>query len=667
MPTLFRRSTGLAALGLALIATSPWLAGIAQPRRNVIVFVADGLRHGSITEQDTPTLWSVRTNGVHFEDSHSMFPTYTTANASAIATGHGLGDTGDYSNVIWPGFATFDTGAFNLPPGTPVPFIENDRVLADLAGHFGGNYLGEDTLFTIARAQGYRTAAVGKIGPTAIQDIEAIAPVNDGFPPFGPGIVIDDASGSSVGPAIPPTLVERLRREGLATEAPTRSNGYGATSQFNNGYVGDRTHAGTLAANAVQQQWLVEATTRAILPMLTESGAAPFVLLYWSRDPDGAQHNHGDSLGALAPGINGPTAHKGVQNADRNLQQILAWLDAHPAIKANTDVFVTSDHGFATISRRELDRTGRPSEAESAKHDYVDGTGKIDTVKGVLPFGFLAIDLATSLKTNLFDPDQRAEGSRVYKRMAIDTGAATWEHPILGNGLIGGDVLKPEGTDARVIVAAGGGSDLIYVPGSDSATIKRVVELLLSYDYVSGVFVDDGAGAIPGTLPLSAINLVGASKLPRPTIAVAFKVFYLNSADLQTAIQISDTVLQEGQGMHGGFGRDSTYNNMAAIGPDFKSRFTDPLPMGNGDIVPTLAKVMGLSLKPNGRLVGRVLTESLAETAAPGSAAPLQYLRSTAVNGKQTVLIYREQNGVRYLDASCMVAPSTADGPNMCR
>jgi len=31
----------------------------------------------------------------------------------------------------------------------------------------------------------------------------------------------------------------------------------------------------------------------------------PFVLVFWSRDPDGTQHNHGDSS-HLTPGINGP-------------------------------------------------------------------------------------------------------------------------------------------------------------------------------------------------------------------------------------------------------------------------------------------------------------------------------------------------------------------------
>ena len=35
---------------------------------------------------------------------HSLFPTFTMANASGMATGHYLGDTGDFSNTIYTGF-----------------------------------------------------------------------------------------------------------------------------------------------------------------------------------------------------------------------------------------------------------------------------------------------------------------------------------------------------------------------------------------------------------------------------------------------------------------------------------------------------------------------------------------------------------------------------------
>jgi hypothetical protein len=42
---------------------------------------------------ETPNLYEIRQQGVSFINSHSLFPTFTTTNASAIATGHYLGDT----------------------------------------------------------------------------------------------------------------------------------------------------------------------------------------------------------------------------------------------------------------------------------------------------------------------------------------------------------------------------------------------------------------------------------------------------------------------------------------------------------------------------------------------------------------------------------------------
>ena len=60
---------------------------LTHPGRNVVIFVADGLRPSSVTSIDAPTLYGIRQEGVNFTNSHSLFPTFTTPNASAIATG----------------------------------------------------------------------------------------------------------------------------------------------------------------------------------------------------------------------------------------------------------------------------------------------------------------------------------------------------------------------------------------------------------------------------------------------------------------------------------------------------------------------------------------------------------------------------------------------------
>jgi hypothetical protein len=76
---------------LALIlAGGPLAAQIttagAQQGRNLIFFIPDGLRAAAVTPA-APTLAAVRDQGVNFANAHSLFPTFTMANASGMATG----------------------------------------------------------------------------------------------------------------------------------------------------------------------------------------------------------------------------------------------------------------------------------------------------------------------------------------------------------------------------------------------------------------------------------------------------------------------------------------------------------------------------------------------------------------------------------------------------
>src|SRR5262249_49281783 len=141
-------------------------AAAAQTKRphNVILFVPDGLRALSVTPENAPAMAGVRDSGVNFKNSHSIFPTFTTANASAMATGHYLGDTGDWSNTIYVGrpVASADNSV--------TPFLENDRVLGEVDQIFGGDYLNEETILKAARRAGLSTAAIGKLGPVLIFD-----------------------------------------------------------------------------------------------------------------------------------------------------------------------------------------------------------------------------------------------------------------------------------------------------------------------------------------------------------------------------------------------------------------------------------------------------------------------------------------------------------------
>jgi hypothetical protein len=642
------------ACALAALAQS----AAAGQQRNVIVFIADGLRNGSVNATDAPTLLSLRQRGVNFTNSHSLYPTLTTPNASAIATGHYLGDTGDFSNTEYAGFPVFNTGNFGKKSGSPVPFLENNLILGDLDDHLArGNFLTEESLLALARAKGFNTAAIGKLGPVAIQDVSQLDPQGRKFQ-VPKTVILDDLTGTPDGVPVPPQMQAALAAANL-TLVPTKRNQP----------AGDVTKAGTLDSNAAQQKWFVDATTHAVLPEFARS-KAPFVLVYWSRDPDGSQHNHGDSLNALRPGINGPTSRAGVKNADDNLRRILDYLQTNPQLLATTDVFVTSDHGFATISKHEIDAQGGVTKSYSTTFKYVTPDGVPDVVAGWLPPGFVAIDLAHFLSLPLYDPDNQVvvDGVAHYQRVDPSTPATRTapQRPANGDGLIGGSGLVQDRTDAQVILAANGGSDLIYldpqrrrpIRGARLELARCIVEFLAAQDYVGGLFVDSRFGKIPGALPLSAIALEGTAQMPRPSIVVSFKTFLTDPNDLQTTAQIADTVLQEGQGMHGSLDRSNTFNNMAAVGPDFKRGFVSRTPMSNADIVPTLAHILNLTLPRKGRLQGRVLMEAL--VGGPDEVRSRRAVISSGAtpSGNTTILHSQEAQARQYFDRACFADKS---------
>jgi len=78
---------------------------------------------------------------------------------------------------------------------------------------------------------------------------------------------------------------------------------------------------GVQVANVEQQDWFAAVATKVLLPRF-KAAHKPFVMVFWSRDPDGTQHNEGDSLNSLTPGINGPTSLAGIRNASNDLQAL---------------------------------------------------------------------------------------------------------------------------------------------------------------------------------------------------------------------------------------------------------------------------------------------------------------------------------------------------------
>jgi arylsulfatase A-like enzyme len=579
-------------LSVAALALFAACSAQAEQPHNVILFVPDGLRSEMVTPANAPAMAQLAHDGVYFANSHSLFPTFTTANASGLSTGHYLGDTGDFSNTIYVGFPV--PGAHE----SVTPFIENDTVLGDLDKHFGGNYLDEITVLEQAANQGYNTAAVGKLGPTLIFSHTK----RDGKET----VVIDDRTGRADGVPLPSWLAEAMTMNDITVATPSR---------------GDNSAEGTLVANTQQLTYFTKVITKLLLPKFKQDGK-PFLVVFWSRDPDGSQHNQGDSPDALVPGINGPTSLAAIRNADDQVGKLRQTL-AELGLDRTTDIIVSADHGFSTLSR--------VADSLAAKERYDD------VPIGFLPPGFVALDLAAALGMPLSDPDSG------------NAKVTPGHHPKGGNGLLGKDPTNPE-----LVVAANGGSDLIYIPAGPSARYQagRAINFLLHQDYVSGIFVDPALGEFPGTLPLSDINLVGHAVTPQPSILVNFRSFSTGCDKPTTcSVDISDTTLNHGQGMHGSFSRGDTFNFTAAIGPDFKAGYKDQIPVSNADVGETIAALLQLNLPKNGTLVGRPMAEAF-----PGGAEPkvesVVLKSKPGPDGQTTILKMQKVGETKYFDTA---------------
>lgn len=572
----------------ALTVIPPARPAPVEPTHNVILFVPDGLRAAIVDANKAPAFAALAREGVDFTNSHSIFPTFTTANAAAFATGHYPGDTGDFSNIIYPGFFVANAGA------SVTPSLENDDVIREMNRHFGGNYLNETTVMALAREAGYSTASIGKLGPILIQDVTA--------PNTSSTIIVDDDTNNG-GLPLAPDIKAAIKAASLPAGPPPVS-----------------------LPNVNQQKYFVDILTKVIFPRFKRA-SKPFFIVFWSRDPDGTQHAQQDNEGSLTPGINGPSSMAAIGNADNNLAAIRSALRAQ-GLADTTDLIISADHGFATGSKR--------SKTSAAAKRHYDGP--VEVPPGTLPPGFLAIDLAEGLHLPLYDAD-RFNASVDYTH---------GDFPRRGDGELGADANKPD-----IIVAANGGSDLIYLPSANARLLApRIVSLLLKQDYAGGLFVDDALGTVDGALPLSAIHLAGSARTPRPAIVVNFRSFDTGCGNpLICSAVVVDSPRLTGHGEHGSFSRAETSNFMAAAGPDFKQHYRDVAPASNADVGMTIARILHLQIASKGKQMGRVLEETLLD--GPASIEfRRQVVRSSPSGGMATVLNTQQAGNAVYLDSA---------------
>ena len=287
------RSTSLRLILFAIVAqVSPCFATAAAEKTKVVVMVWDGMRPDFVTEEYTPTLWKLRKEGVWFDHHHSVYPTATQVNGTAIAIGAYPGRTGLLANREYRAAIRA-----NVAIDTAVEEVvrKGDEVT-------GGKYLALPTIAERVRTAG-KTAAIG--------GSKSIALLHDRHAEWTTARRTELATVFAAAP-MPPVLREEAERVfGPLLVRPTDKN---------------------TARNAY--------TTRAVTDLLWRKGVPDFSLL-WLSDPDLTQHE-------TAPGA--PEAIAAIKSSDDNLAAVLQALEARKA-RGNTDLLVVSDHGFSTITR----------------------------------------------------------------------------------------------------------------------------------------------------------------------------------------------------------------------------------------------------------------------------------------------------------------------------
>jgi arylsulfatase A-like enzyme len=581
-------TTILAALVLATCATPGRVPGQGPPR-NVIVLVWDGLRPDFVGP-DTPNLVALRDSGVDFTDHHSTYPTFTMMNAASFATGAYPEATGFYGNVVWqPGARGKDSAGKEIDFRQPV-FSEDYAVLDDLSANLDGRLLLAGTLFDAAQRAGMATATLGKAGASYIIDYRRGGTILDektAWPlAFAKGLQVKGVPLPSTTPA---TYKEGELALGGSNGNPTELK---AHKRLADGVSFDPTDSEG-SRNKSALQYLVSVYLDHILPE-----QRPRLSLLWLRDPDSTQHNYG---------LGSDNVRDALRANDALLGRIRARL-AELGLASSTDILVVSDHGHSNVAAPQSAFPLRAIENGAAAAPDPDGYSASGVVR--------LADLLRRRGLTAFDGQQctyapvasgiKADGKPVYPILVDADGKICGK---AGQKYQIAPLKVPAELPAgAIVVAVNGGSDYLYVPDRDPATVRNAVRVLQGRSEIGAVFVDGRYGDIPGTLPLSSIRAQNAAGR-NPDVIASYD--YQEDAAVRgtKGIEYAGGLLGTSyRGMHGSFSPRDVHNTLIAAGPDFRAGFKDQLPSGNVDVAPTAAQILGFALP---EASGRPLLEAL--------------------------------------------------------
>ncbi len=606
--------------------------------QRTIVMVWDGLRADSINPTDTPNLYALRQQGVNFVDNHSTYPTFTMMNGSSFATGSFPKTSGFYGNTFWtppqagaaqPIPVGKSAGGGNQDYVNPV-ITEDYAVLTTLNDYYGGQLLLVKSLFKTAQDAGLKTLALEKSGAAYIQDL------NRG------GFFVDENT------VLPQSLATELQAANFALPLNT-TFAYPAgaiTLAATNGNPTARAGALTFALpNGVQARDATDSTQGApedsankyMLSLFTQyilPKKLPDLSLIWFRTPDNTEHAYG-------PGS--ANYRKALASQDARLGELQAALKAN-GLDQSTNIIVVSDHGHSNVSgptrffplraiTASTSVTGSTTNASLGAPDPINGFSVSGDVRSadLLTFaGFKAFDGGGCSTTPM--AGIKADGSAVYA-VGVDTAGTLCGTPNTKYQAVSATLPAPVASfrvpavlpPAGIVVATNGGSDYFYVPDHDATTITNLVRFLQSRQEVGAIFVDSRYGSLPGTLPMSMVNLENSTRQNKgqPDVIVSFN---WDSQQLVNGLPGTEFESFGGnRGMHGSFSPIDVHNTLVAAGPGFKTITTISSPTGNVDVAPTVAQLFGLSMP---QADGRVLSEALAKPAS----TPVLSVKTSVIN-----------------------------------
>jgi predicted AlkP superfamily pyrophosphatase or phosphodiesterase len=318
LPLVFAVACGLCAISSA--------AQTSNQSRHVVVVVWDGMRPDFVSEQNTPTLWKLAHEGVTFRNHHSVYPSATNVNGTALITGVYPGRNGIIANHVYRP---------DIDSRHAID-VENPAVVKRGDELSGGKYVSLSTIAELVQRAG---------GRTVMASAKTV------------GLLLDRGVGHASGL---PSAHDASGTHALPSQAHVRNS---VTLFAGKSLPGDALGSitdvlGPFPSGHVQQDaW----TTKAVTDFLLKDGV-PTLSILWLGEPDLTQHES-------APGA--PAALTAIKSADENLAAVLSALDRQKA-RETTDLFVVSDHGFSTI-RRSIDLQKILNDAGfSAKTEFTD-------------------------------------------------------------------------------------------------------------------------------------------------------------------------------------------------------------------------------------------------------------------------------------------------------